>query len=61
MMDKNENGSVQIDEFVYAYYRQQRLIKDRISDLLVEKRKLDAQKADIADKYRQHQDKEVKN
>jgi hypothetical protein len=52
MMDKNGNGRVQIDEFVYAYYRQQRLTKDRISDLLVDKRKLDAQKAEISEKYR---------
>jgi hypothetical protein len=54
MMDSNNNGRVPIEEFVYAYYRQQRFAKDKIAELEVEKRKLESQRADILGKYRQH-------
>ena len=53
-MDTNNNGRVPIDEFVYAYYRQQRFCKDKIAELESEKRKLESQRAEILEKYRQH-------
>lgn len=54
-MDKNANGLVLIDEFVFAYYREQRFAKDKIAELELEKKRMEAQRQELTEKYRLHQ------